>query len=245
MTKPLLKIAGLEGGYGDIKILNGINIEVPEKSVVTIVGPNGAGKSTIMKAIYGIARVNAGTITINRDGKEIDVLATKPYHLSKIGIGYVPQIENIFSAMTIDENLDVGFIPESGKPLGELKEDMYARYPDLVSRKKDRAGQLSGGQRQMLALARALMSSPKLLLLDEPSAGLAPALVDQLFDELVRINQSGVTILMVEQNARRALEISSYGYVLDMGKNRHEGAGKSLAVDPEIVGIYFGKRTTK
>lgn len=218
---------------------------VPEKSVVTIVGPNGAGKSTIMKAIYGIAKVTAGTITINRDGKEIDVLATKPYNLSKIGIGYVPQIENIFSAMTIDENLDVGFIPESGKPLGELKEDMYARYPDLVSRKKDRAGQLSGGQRQMLALARALMSSPKLLLLDEPSAGLAPALVDQLFDELVRINQSGVTILMVEQNARRALEISSYGYVLDMGKNRHEGPGKSLAVDPEIVGIYFGKRTTK
>ena len=231
MTKPLLKIAGLEGGYGDIKILNGVNIEVPEKSVVTIVGPNGAGKSTIMKAIYGIAKVTAGTITINRDGKEIDVLATKPYNLSKIGIGYVPQIENIFSAMTIDENLDVGFIPESGKPLGELKESMYQRYPDLVGRKKDRAGQLSGGQRQMLALARALMSDPELLLLDEPSAGLAPALVDQLFDELVRINQSGVTILMVEQNARRALEISNYGYVLDMGKNRHEGAGKSLAVD--------------
>ena len=212
MTKPLLKIAGLEGGYGDIKILNGINIEVPEKSVVTIVGPNGAGKSTIMKAIYGIARVTAGTITINRDGKEIDVLATKPHNLSKIGIGYVPQIENIFSAMTIDENLDVGFIPESGKPIGELKESMYQRYPDLVGRKKDRAGQLSGGQRQMLALARALMSSPKLLLLDEPSAGLAPALVDQLFDELVRINQSGVTILMVEQNARQALEIADRGF---------------------------------
>lgn len=245
MTKPLLKIAGLEGGYGDIKILNGVNIEVPEKSVVTIVGPNGAGKSTIMKAIYGIARVTAGSVTINHEDKDIDVLATKPYNLSKIGIGYVPQIENIFSAMTIDENLDVGFIPESGKPLGELKESMYERYPDLVSRKRDRAGQLSGGQRQMLALARALMSSPKLLLLDEPSAGLAPALVDQLFDELVRINQSGVTILMVEQNARRALEISNYGYVLDMGKNRHEGVGKSLAVDPEIVGIYFGKRTTK
>jgi ABC-type branched-subunit amino acid transport system ATPase component len=144
--------------------------------------------------------------------------------------------------MTIDENLDVGFLPESGKPLGELKDSMYARYPDLVSRKKDRAGQLSGGQRQMLALARALMSSPDVLLLDEPSAGLAPALVDQLFDELVRINESGVTILMVEQNARRALEISTYGYVLDMGRNRHEGAGKSLASDPEIVGIYFGKR---
>ena len=120
---------------------------------------------------------------------------------------------------------------------------MYVRYPDLVSRKKDRAGQLSGGQRQMLALARALMSAPDVLLLDEPSAGLAPALVDQLFDELVRINNSGVTILMVEQNARRALEISTYGYVLDMGKNRHEGAGADQAVDPAIVGIYFGKRS--
>ena len=242
MTKPLLTISGLEGGYGDIKILNGVNIEVPAKSIVTIVGPNGAGKSTIMKAIYGIANVTAGSVTIHKDGFAHDVLATKPYNLSKIGIGYVPQIENIFSAMTIDENLDVGFLPESGKPLGELKDSMYARYPDLVSRKKDRAGQLSGGQRQMLALARALMSAPDVLLLDEPSAGLAPALVDQLFDELVRINESGVTILMVEQNARRALEISTYGYVLDMGRNRHEGAGKSLASDPEIVGIYFGKR---
>lgn len=242
MTSPLMKISGLEGGYGDIKILNGVTIEVPEKSIVTIVGPNGAGKSTIMKAIYGIASVTAGSITLNKNGQSHDVLATKPYHLSKIGIGYVPQIENIFSTLTIDENLDVGYLPESGKSLHELKDSMYARYPDLVSRKKDRAGQLSGGQRQMLALARALMSAPDVLLLDEPSAGLAPALVDQLFDELVRINESGVTILMVEQNARRALEISTYGYVLDMGKNRHEGAGKSLASDPEIVGIYFGKR---
>ena len=242
MTQPLIKISNLEGGYGDIKILNGVNIEVPEKSVVTIVGPNGAGKSTIMKAIYGIARVTAGTATILRDGKEVNIFATKPYNLSKIGIGYVPQIENIFVGMTIDENLDVGYIPESGKSSEELKESMYVRYPDLVSRKKDRAGQLSGGQRQMLALARALMSAPDVLLLDEPSAGLAPALVDQLFDELVRINQSGVTILMVEQNARRALEISTYGYVLDMGRNRHEGPGAALAVDPEIVGIYFGKR---
>jgi ABC-type branched-subunit amino acid transport system ATPase component len=235
MRQPLLKISNLEGGYGDIKILNGVNIEVPEKSIVTIVGPNGAGKSTILKAIFGIARVTAGTATIFRDGKEVNVFATKPYNLSKIGIGYVPQIENIFVGMTIDENLDVGYIPESGKSLEELKESMYVRYPDLVSRKKDKAGQLSGGQRQMLALARALMSAPDVLLLDEPSAGLAPALVDQLFDELVKI-------LMVEQNARRALEISTYGYVLDMGRNRHEGPGAALAVDPEIVGIYFGRR---
>ena len=244
MTQPLMKITGLEGGYGDIKILNGVNIEVPDKAIVTIVGPNGAGKSTIMKAIYGIAKVTAGSATIMRGGKEVNILGTKPYNLSKIGIGYVPQIENIFVGMTIDENLDVGYIPESGKTLEELKEAMYVRYPDLVSRKRDRAGQLSGGQRQMLALARALMSAPDVLLLDEPSAGLAPALVDQLFDELVRINQSGVTILMVEQNARRALEISTYGYFLDMGKNRHEGPGAELSVDPKIVGIYFGKRTT-
>ena len=170
MTRPLLKISNLEGGYGDIKILNGVNIEVPEKAIVTIVGPNGAGKSTILKAIFRIARVTAGTATIFRDGKEVSVFATKPYNLSKIGIGYVPQIENIFVGMTIDENLDIGYIPESGKSLEELKESMYVRYPDLVSRKKDKAGQLSGGQRQMLALARALMSAPDELLLDEPSA---------------------------------------------------------------------------
>lgn len=136
MTQPLLKIRNLEGGYGDVKILNGVNIEVPENSIVTIVGPNGAGKSTIMKAFFGIARVTAGTATILRDGKEVNIFATKPYNLSKIGIGYVPQIENIFIGMTIDENLDVGYIPESGKSLEELKESMYVRYPDLVSRKK-------------------------------------------------------------------------------------------------------------
>lgn len=242
MTKPLLQISALEAGYGDIKILDGVNIDVPIQSIVTIVGPNGAGKSTILKAIYRIAKVTSGSVTINREGSAIDVLDTKPHNLSKIGIGYVPQIENIFSKMTVDENLDLGFLPESNKSIHELKDAMYQTYPDLVSRMKDRAGALSGGQRQMLALARALMSVPEILLLDEPSAGLAPALVDQLFEELVRINKTGVTILMVEQNARRALEISTYGYVLDMGKNRHEGEGISLANDPEIVGIYFGKR---
>ncbi len=242
MTKPLLQISALEAGYGDIKIVDGINIDVPAKSIVTIVGPNGAGKSTILKAIYRIAKVTSGSVTINRESGVIDVLDTKPHNLSKIGMGYVPQLENIFSKMTVDENLDLGFLPESGKPIHELKDAMYQTYPDLVSRMKDRAGALSGGQRQMLALARALMSVPDILLLDEPSAGLAPAFVDQLFEELVRINKTGVTILMVEQNARRALEISTYGYVLDMGKNRHEGEGISLANDPEIVGIYFGKR---
>jgi ABC-type branched-subunit amino acid transport system ATPase component len=241
-TLALLTIENLEGGYGDIKILNGVNIKVPAQSIVTIVGPNGAGKSTILKGIYGLARVTAGSVTINKSGVVTNVLGTKPHNLSKIGIGYVPQIDNVFPALSIDENLDVGYVDFAGKTLEEMKEDIYQRYPDLAGRIKDRAGALSGGQRQMLAMARALMSAPDVLLLDEPSAGLAPALVDQLFDELVKINQSGVTILMVEQNARRALEISDYGYVLDMGRNRHEGEGRSLASDPEIVGIYFGKK---
>jgi len=242
VNQPLLAVEALQAGYGDVRILNGVSIKVPNKSVVTIVGPNGAGKSTVLKALYGLAKVESGKVTLNKDGKVVDVLATKPHNLSRIGIGYVPQIENIFPALSIDENLDVGYVAHAGKSLSEMKEAMYQRYPDLAGRREDRAGALSGGQRQMLAMARALMSEPDVLLLDEPSAGLAPALVDQLFDELVRINKSGVTILMVEQNARRALEISGYGYVLDMGRNRHEGDGRKLASDPEIVGIYFGKR---
>jgi ABC-type branched-subunit amino acid transport system ATPase component len=241
-NNPLFTISNLQGGYGDIQILNGVSINVPDKSVVTIVGPNGAGKSTVLKAIYGIAKVTSGSVTLNKDGVAVDVLATKPHNLSKIGVGYVPQIDNTFPALSIDENLEVGYVNFSNKSLDEIREDIYERYPDLKKRYKDRAGTLSGGQRQMLAMARALMSSPSILLLDEPSAGLAPALVDQLFEELVKINRTGVTILMVEQNARRALEISDYGYVLDMGRNRHEGIGSALVDDPEIVGIYLGKK---
>jgi ABC-type branched-subunit amino acid transport system ATPase component len=238
----LFNIENLHGGYGDIQILNGVTIKVPNKTIVTIVGPNGAGKSTILKAIYGIADVISGSVTLNKDGVVTDVLATKPHNLSRIGVGYVPQIDNIFPALSIDENLEVGFVNFANTNLEQMRDDIYSRYPDLKRKFKDRAGTLSGGQRQMLAMARALMSSPSILLLDEPSAGLAPALVDQLFDELVKINQIGVTILMVEQNARRALGISDYGYVLDMGRNRHEGIGTSLVNDPEIVGIYLGKK---
>jgi ABC-type branched-subunit amino acid transport system ATPase component len=241
-SQPLFNIENLHGGYGDIQILNGVTIKVPNKTIVTIVGPNGAGKSTILKAIYGIADVTSGSVTLNKDGAVTDVLATKPHNLSRIGVGYVPQIDNIFPALSIDENLEVGFVNFANTNLEQMRDDIYSRYPDLKRRSKDRAGTLSGGQRQMLAMARALMSSPSILLLDEPSAGLAPALVDQLFDELVKINQVGVTILMVEQNARRALGISDYGYVLDMGRNRHEGIGTSLVNDPEIVGIYLGKK---
>ena len=243
MLKPLLEIKNLSAGYGDIKILDSINIKVPAGAIVTIVGPNGAGKSTILKAIYGIARIMGGEILLNsKEDITQDIGRIKPHALTEVGLASVPQIDNVFTTLTVDENLDVGFFSNKGVTLEERKHTIYQQYPDLTHRKKDRAGTLSGGQRQMLALARALMSSPEILLLDEPSAGLAPVLVDQLFDELERINSFGGTILMVEQNARRALEISTYGYVLDMGKNRHEGIGLELAVDPEIVGIYFGKR---
>jgi ABC-type branched-subunit amino acid transport system ATPase component len=241
-NQALFTIEDLQGGYGDIQILNGVNIQVPDKSIVTIVGPNGAGKSTILKAIYGIASVTAGKVLLRKGSGLVDVLATKPHNLSRVGVGYVPQIENIFPALSIDENLEVGFVDFEDNNMEEIRDDLYQRYPDLKKRFKDRAGTLSGGQRQMLAMARALMSSPNILLLDEPSAGLAPALVDQLFDELVKINETGVSILMVEQNARRALAISDYGYVLDMGRNRHEGIGANLVNDPEIVGIYLGKK---
>ena len=243
MLNPLLEIKDLSAGYGDIKILDGINIKVPEGAIVTIVGPNGAGKSTILKAIYGIAKIMDGDILLNsKEGQTQNIARVKPHALTEVGLAYVPQIDNVFTTLTVDENLDVGYFSSKGVTLEERKQAIYEQYPDLTDHHKDRAGTLSGGQRQMLALARALMSGPEILLLDEPSAGLAPALVDQLFDELERINALGGTILMVEQNARRALEISTYGYVLDMGKNRHEGPGLKLSVDPEIVGIYFGKR---
>lgn len=243
MLNPLLEIKDLSAGYGDIKILDGINIKVPAGAIVTIVGPNGAGKSTILKTIYGIAQIMDGEILLNsKEGQTQDIARVRPHALTEVGLAYVPQIDNVFTTLTVDENLDVGYFPSKGVSLQERKQAIYQQYPDLTHRQKDRAGTLSGGQRQMLALARALMSGPEILLLDEPSAGLAPALVDQLFDELERINSLGGTILMVEQNARRALEISTYGYVLDMGKNRHEGPGQKLSVDPEIVGIYFGKR---
>ena len=236
----LFTVLDLQGGYGDIQILNGVSIKVPKESIVTIVGPNGAGKSTILKAIYGIAKVTSGSVTLNQDGAAVDVLATKPHNLSKIGIGYVPQIDNIFPALSIDENLEVGYVKFANKSVDEIRDGIYQSYPDLKKRYKDRAGTLSGGQRQMLAMARALMSSPSILLLDEPSAGLAPALVDQLFDELVKINKSGVTILMVEQNARRCLQIVDRGYVLDQGKNAYEGTGKSLSTDPKVIELYLG-----
>ena len=240
MTAALhLEVTDLVAGYApDVPILRGMSLSVHTGEIVTVLGPNGAGKSTLIKAIAGLVPTSSGAIRVR--GNNIMGLAT--HRLVTAGVAYVPQIDNIFPALSIDENLEVGFVNFANTNLEQMRDDIYVRYPDLKRRSKDRAGTLSGGQRQMLAMARALMSSPSILLLDEPSAGLAPALVDQLFDELVKINQVGVTILMVEQNARRALGISDYGYVLDMGRNRHEGIGTSLVNDPEIVGIYLGKK---
>ena len=150
-NKSLFTVSSLQGGYGDIQILNGVSIDVPEKNIVTIVGPNGAGKSTILKAVYGIAKVTSGSVTLHKDGKDIDVLATKPHNLSKIGVGYVPQIENVFPALSIEENLEVGYVDFANKSLDEVRDEIYQSYPDLKKRHRDRAGTLSGGQRQMLA----------------------------------------------------------------------------------------------
>ena len=238
----VLRIENLSAGYGDTEIIHEVTMNIPEGKIVTVVGPNGAGKSTLIKSLYGLAKPMGGSAFFHSSDGEVELTKIKIHQLAARGIGYVPQIDNIFPTLTVDDNLDMGnVIPH----LGDRRAEMYEKYPDLKSRHKDRAGSLSGGQRQMLAMARVLMADPKLLLLDEPSAGLAPALVDQLFDDLVAINKSGVSILMVEQNARRALEISDYGYVLDMGRNRHEGPGRELTEDPTVVGIYFGRRGPK
>jgi branched-chain amino acid transport system ATP-binding protein len=240
-NKPLFSVSNLQGGYGDIQILNGVSINVPEKNIVTIVGPNGAGKSTILKAVYGIAKVTSGSVTLNKDGVDIDVLATKPHNLSKIGVGYVPQIDNTFPALSIDENLEVGYVNFTNRSLDEIRDEIYASYPDLKKRFKDRAGTLSGGQRQMLAMARALMSSPSILLLDEPSLGLAPLVVEQIFQTIRELtNSMNLTVLLVEQNAMGALKIADLGIVLNLGKVVANNDAQVLIDDPAVRAAYLG-----
>jgi branched-chain amino acid transport system ATP-binding protein len=231
----LLEVRDLEAGYGDLQVLFGVDLHVEESEYVAIVGPNGAGKSTAMKAVVGLARHMGGEITF--DGE--DIAGRSPQNIIERGVGYVPQTANVFPTLTVEENLTIGAYLLGDLP-DERREVVLEQFPILGERLDQRAGNLSGGQQQMLAMARALIPDPPLLLLDEPSAGLAPDLVEELFDHIDRISERGVTVLIVEQNAKTALRRCDRGYVLAQGENRYTDDGDALLSDPEVRQQFLG-----
>tara|TARA_B100001939_G_scaffold210230_1_gene180827 strand:- start:39 stop:752 length:714 start_codon:yes stop_codon:yes gene_type:complete len=236
MNKTILECNGIAAGYvKGLNILQGVDLVVNDGEIVSIIGPNGAGKSTLLKAIMSLIKVSAGRFYIN--GVEKTNLST--HKIVMEGIGYVPQVANVFPSLTIEENLEIG--SWSIKNKREALKKTFSDFPMLSDRKKDKAGNLSGGQRQILALARALITSPNLLLLDEPSAGLSPVAINEVFSSIKEINDSGVSILLVEQNAKRALAFSDRGYVLDQGRNAYQGNGEDLLNDPRVIDLYLGK----
>ena len=237
MNRAILECNGIAAGYvKGLNILQGVDLVVSEGEIVSIIGPNGAGKSTLLKAIMGLLNISAGRFFI--EGIEKTNLPT--HKIVNEGVGDVPQVENVFPSLTIEENLEMGSW-SLGKKGKQSIEKLFQDFPLLNERRKEKAGNLSGGQRQILALARALVTSPKLLLLDEPSAGLSPLAIDDVFKTIKEINEKGVPILLVEQNAKRALKFSDRGYVLDQGRNAYQGTGKDLLDDPRVVDLYLGK----
>ena len=233
---PVIETKGLVAGYlPGVNILNGANFFADQGELVGIIGPNGAGKSTLLKAIFGLVKVREGDITLN--GESIANL--KANQLVAKGIGFVPQNNNVFPSLTIEENLQMGLF-QNPKSYGERLEFVTSIFAELGKRLKQRAGSLSGGERQMVAMSRALMMDPKVLLLDEPSAGLSPVRQDEAFIRVSEINKAGVTTIMVEQNARRCLQISDRAYVLDQGKDAVVGTGRELLNDPKVIGLYLG-----
>lgn len=234
----ILATDDLVAGYvSEVDILEGVSLEVREGEIVTVVGPNGAGKSTLIKAVFGLLRPRRGSVRLR--GEEIAGL--EPHSIARRGMSYVPQLDNVFPSLSVEENLEMGSL-ERARTRTRIGE-MYELFPRLGERRGQTAGTMSGGERQMVAMARALMPDPGVLLLDEPSAGLAPAFVDATFEQIREINAAGVTVVMVEQNARRALAMSDRGYVLDLGRNRFHGSGPELLEDPKVAELYLGGAT--
>ncbi len=231
----LLTIEGLTTGYGEMEVLRDVSLRVEEGEIVSIIGPNGAGKSTAMKAAFGLLEPWQGSIRLG----ERTISGLSADKIVRLGMCYVPQTDNVFPSLTVEENLEMGAFILTG-PIKERKERVFALFPRLAERRKQRAGKMSGGERQMVAMGRALMLDPKLLLLDEPSAGLAPLLVDMIFERIRDINASGVSVLMVEQNAKKSLELAHHAFVLVNGENRIDGAGQALLADPEVGRLFLG-----
>jgi neutral amino acid transport system ATP-binding protein len=232
----LLEIQDVYAGYiKDLNILQGVSLTIAPGELVVVIGPNGCGKSTLLKTIFGLLTPNQGTI--NFKGKTL--VGLKSEKIVQQGLGYVPQIANVFPSLTIEENLEMGAFLTSGSITSE-KEVIFNMFPRLAQRRRQKAGTLSGGERQMLAMGRALMLKPDLLLLDEPSAALSPILVGDVFAQIKAINQSGTSILLVEQNAKKALLMADRGYVLESGRDRYQGKGSELLNDPKVAALYLG-----
>ena len=234
--EPLLIADDVTAGYiPGVNILNGCSLTLGEGELIGVIGPNGAGKSTLVKAMFGLVDVRGGHVRLRGE----DITNLKAHSLVSRGVGYVPQNDNVFQALTVGENLEMGCFLEP-KMFDERFERVGEMFPRLVERRDQRAGSLSGGERQMLAMGRALMMDPSVLLLDEPSAGLSPALQDEVFLRCWKINKAGISIVMVEQNASRCLQICDRGYVLDQGQNAYTGTGKELLTDPKVIELYLG-----
>lgn len=235
----MLTIKNLNAGYGGPLVLKDVNLQVNEGEIVTLIGPNGAGKSTVLRSIFGLTKIEKGS-SIEYFSEEL--VGARTESIIKRGICYVPQGRSLFPSMTVEENLDMGAVIHSDpKKILAKRIELYHQFPRLKERRHQKAKTLSGGEQQMLAVARALMVSPELLLLDEPSLGLAPKIITELFQKLLEIRDSGTSILMVEQNATLALDISDRGYVLELGRNKYEGTGKELLNDPKVGELYLGR----
>ncbi|MDJ0601841.1 MAG: ABC transporter ATP-binding protein [Crocosphaera sp.] len=234
--KNILEVKDVYAGYvKDLNILQGINFRISLGELVAVIGPNGAGKSTLVKTIFGLLKVNQGQINF----KEKNITGLKPDQIVKLGMCYVPQIQNVFATLTIEENLEMGAFISHGS-IKQQKDQIYTMFPRLAERRRQKAGTLSGGERQMLAMGRALMLEPDVLLLDEPSAALSPILVNNVFEQIKAINATGKAIILVEQNAKKALMMADRAYVLENGRDRFEGTGEQLLNDPKVAQLYLG-----
>jgi branched-chain amino acid transport system ATP-binding protein len=225
----------LVAGYGGADILHGCSIDVSEGEIAVIVGPNGSGKSTAMKAIFGMLKLKSGNVKIKGE----DITSLSVFERVKKGMAFVPQTNNVFTSLTVEENLEMGAFLQQDDFLSTM-EDVYALFPVLKDKRKQEAGELSGGQRQQVAVGRALMTKPKVLILDEPTAGVSPIIMDELFDRIIEVSKTGISILMVEQNAKQALNIADKGFVLSQGVNKFSGTGVSLLNNTEVRKSFLG-----